>query len=563
MALQGDGNGIVTIPQATATGDFSIIFDSVTLSVGTDIIIGDNAVNNQFVAVFSGSDVGARVQGFNVAPNYNGSLGEVIKLEVNRVGNTVSTLVDDVVTGTVNVDAGTQFSLNTFFAYNSGSLKGNMLLGGVVTMVGFGSTRTYNTEGSGTTLIDTTSGQNGTLSGFATGGFTAPTGGISITSVVDDQSIKRDENNQALFTIAGDITGAATTVEYRLDSGSWLTLDASPTATFTGTVIVTDEQDVSVRLSNNTGTTDTVSRLKAAFVIDIGPAQSNGVSRLFSTQALTVSAGKPTPAMYKGGVFSVMTDPTNFDGSVTNGSIWVHVAKAYSDAGIPVCFVNVAVAGTLLSAWQPSGANHDRIVNSAADTGGISILISLIGESDASAGTSKATFKSQYLSSVSPINATFNCPVYAVYFPVGTNTGTTTNVNIIREAYNELIADNNYINDGGDLSVIDISAAADPLNDDLHIRTDADAVTAGNIIYTALTAIFSTFNMTATNTPDGSYSFDLYNDDTKALIETKNITFSGGAASEVISVDVATSVLAFTKGANPTVTGMAYIGVTE
>ena len=53
MALQGDGNGIVTISQATATGDFSVVFSSIALSAGTDIVLGDNTTSGDFIAVFS------------------------------------------------------------------------------------------------------------------------------------------------------------------------------------------------------------------------------------------------------------------------------------------------------------------------------------------------------------------------------------------------------------------------------------------------------------------------------------------------------------------------------
>ena len=566
MALQGDGNGVVTIPSASTTGGFSVVFSSVTLSGGTEIIIGDNSANNQFVAIFTGSEVGARVDGFNITPNYDGALGEIVKVELTRAGNDVTMLVDDVITGSISVDPGTTFSLDAFFAYNSGTLIGTMLLSGTCSMVGFGAERSYDFNGTGSTLVDTISGQNGTLSGFNTGGFTpqTPSDTISITSVVDDQSIKRDISNQATFTIAGDIVGTATSVEYQLDSGSWLTLDAAPTTTFSGTVVVTDEQDVSVRYSNNIAVTDTVLRLKAALVIAIGPAQSNGLSRLFSTQPLSVTAGKPTPSMYKEGVFSAMEDPTSFDPSVTNGSIWIHVAKAYSDAGVPVCFANVAVPGTMLSVWQPLSVNHNRIVDAGNGLGGISILMTLIGESDASAGTSKTTFKSEYLSAVSDINTAFNCPVYAVYFPVGANTGTTPNVNTIRLAYDELISENAYINDGGDLAVIDISVAADPaVNDDLHIRNDTDAVTAGNIIYAALLAVYSDLNMTGTGTPDGSYSMVAWDLSDNSAVFNGNVTFLNGDATINLPVIIGADVLAFTPGANSPVTGIAYDGVTE
>jgi hypothetical protein len=73
----------------------------------------------------------------------------------------------------------------------------------------------------------------------------------------------------------------------------------------------------------------------------------------------------------------------------------------------------------------------------------------------------------------------------------------------------------------------------------------------------------STLNMADTNTPDGTYSADIYNNDTKTLIETRDITFSGGNASETIPLGTGTKALVFIEGANPPVTGLAYLGVTE
>jgi hypothetical protein len=73
----------------------------------------------------------------------------------------------------------------------------------------------------------------------------------------------------------------------------------------------------------------------------------------------------------------------------------------------------------------------------------------------------------------------------------------------------------------------------------------------------------SILNMVGTNAPDGTYSSDIYNNDTKTLIETRDIAFSGGDASEAIPLDVGSEVLVFIEGDNPPVTGLAYIGVTE
>jgi len=76
-------------------------------------------------------------------------------------------------------------------------------------------------------------------------------------------------------------------------------------------------------------------------------------------------------------------------------------------------------------------------------------------------------------------------------------------------------------------------------------------------------AVTSTLNLIDTGAPDGTYSADIYNNDTKTLIETRDITFSGGDASETIPLDIGAEVLVLIEGSNPPVTGIAYIGVTE
>ena len=565
MALQGDGNGIVTIPNATATGDFSLIFSALEITdpANAEIVIGISSDNNNFVACFAGADIYPRINGSNISPQYNGTSGQIIKYEVSRVGTTVSTYADDVLVGS-ETNSGS-FTLDRIFTYNSGLFKYTGLLSGTCTMTGFtgAGTRTYDFEGSGTTLVDTTSGENGTLSGFTTGGFTTGTNEITITSVVDHQSKQRDGSSQAVFTIAGAITGTATAVEYQLDSGPWAVLDASPTTTYTGNVTITNEQSVSVRFSNDVGTTATVNKLKAAACIVIAPAQSNAVSRIDNAQTFTIDSGKPTPAMHLNGAFSALADPTGEDWNGSDdGSLWPYIAKQYSDAGIPVCIGNVAEGGTSILSWAKGGALFDRIIEFATATDGLEFAISLIGETDASAGTSTADFKTRFLDVATDINTDYGCYIYAVYFPVGSSTGTTINVNNIRTAYDELIAENEFINFGGDLSVIDISSATDPANDNLHIKLDADATTASAIIYTALTAVFSSLSLTITGIPDGSYITVLDQED-GTRIQRQSETYSSESLVVSLPVAAGTRVKGYVDdGSDPSTNGAYIEGVT-
>lgn len=128
---------------------------------------------------------------------------------------------------------------------------------------------------------------------------------------------------------------------------------------------------------------------------------------------------------------------------------------------------------------------------------------------------------------VADINANYGCDTYAVYFPVGTSTGTTENVNAIRGAYDELVAENNFIKFGGDLSVIDISSASGA--DNLHLKTDAQMTEGANIIYSAISGALSTLTITATGIPDGIYNTVLVNSSNE-IVHAGNVTYSSGQA---------------------------------
>ena len=489
MALKGDETGSVALGTRVATGDFSVLFSSVTLTdpVNPEIIIGDSSSANSYLAIFTGAIMSGRAAGTTIAPGYDGVSGESIKIEMFRIGGTGGLRVNNVLlNNAVGVGAVT---LDSLFSFNGGSLIGGMLLSGTLSMTGFsGGDSLYNFEGSGTTLVDSISGVDGTLSGFTTGGFTEVVNGISIESVVEGQPRQRDENNQAVFPIGGPLTGEApTTISYSFDEVNWSVLDSSPDPTsYLGSVTVTGEQIVYVRRDDDTDVTDSI-LLKAAPCIGIAPAQSNGVSTIINAQPITIGAGKPTPVMYKNGTFSDLADPTGINLSPGSlGSLWPYIAEKYSDLGIPICLGNVALSSSTIASWDPALANYAKLVEFAADCGGLEYVISIIGETDSFNGTSKTAFKAAFLTTAQYTFDTYGAKTHVVYFPVGLNTGTTPNVNTIREAYDELIAENDFIVFAGDLAVINISSASNPLNDDLHIRLDPDATIASEIIWNEL-----------------------------------------------------------------------------
>ena len=560
MALQGDGNGIVTIPLWTATGDFSITgeFEKATV---TEIFLGYDTGGSDYLGLINNNTVSLIIDGasesISAVPN------GIVAFTLSRTGSLVSY---DFAGVTGSYTAVGVWNLDRFLTYNNGSLKYRRKLSGLWTMIGgAGGTRTYNMEGSGLTLVDTTSAQNGTLSGFTTGGFTTPAASITITSVVDNQFIKEDVNHQAVFSISGGITGTPpTSVEYQLDGDSWQVLDASPTASgYSGVVTVTKEQDLSVRFNNDTGVTATVSKLKAAFVIAAW-GQSNEQGAGVNNQSLTVDSGKPTPAMYVQGVYSSLVDPTNFAGSSPAGSTWPRIAKQFSDAGVVLGIANVAEGGSAISAWSSIGMNFNRIKEFATAVGGLSLAVSIIGESDANMGTETAAFKTGYLNPATELNTLYGVDVFATYFPVGTSTGTTENVNKIRAAYDALILENSFVKFGGDLSVIDISSGTNPQNDNLHLKLDADLTTGANIRYEAFTFVESTITLSITGIPDGTFLTTLITADRPStLIESVDRVYSGGSSTFSVNVPASTQMYGVVRdNLDPSTDGAAINAVT-
>ena len=161
MALQGDGNGIVTFPTVSLAGDFSIT-GTFTYVDATQIIVGNATAGSDYIACFSGGDVNARI-GSGTTPNITGLIaGQAYSFTLSRAGTLVTFTIDGI--GSVNDSNSATFTLGTFFAYNNGSLKyggrlsGNWVIEDTGTVI-----RTYNfeqPEGS-TTLPDGTNGQTG------------------------------------------------------------------------------------------------------------------------------------------------------------------------------------------------------------------------------------------------------------------------------------------------------------------------------------------------------------------------------------------------------------------
>lgn len=382
---------------------------------------------------------------------------------------------------------------------------------------------------------------------------------IAITSIGDYECLQRDGSSQATFTVAGTISGTATTVEYQLDVGAWVLLDASPTTTFTGNVTVTNQQDISVRFSNDVGVTDSVLKITAAACIAAW-GQSNEAGRGTNNQTLTVGGGNPTPIVYKSGSFSELTDPVGTDGSAA-GSTWPRIAQQYSDDGIPICVGNVAVGGTLLATWQPATANYIKVTDFADAMGGLEFSTCVIGESDSLAGTLQATIETEMGAIIDALFAAYGTDNFIADIPFGDN-GLGWTDTIVRAAYNNVIASNANALFGGDLAVIDIDVTTTAGNDGTHLKSDADLTTAGNIRYNALTAISSTLNLTVTGIPDGSF-MTVLDDEAGVRLQRQSETYTSESLSVLLSVAAGTRIKGYVDdAANPSTDGAYLEGVT-
>jgi hypothetical protein len=347
--------------------------------------------------------------------------------------------------------------------------------------------------------------------------------GLTINSLSDYNAKPRDANGNAVFTVSGECPDPTSAVEYSLDETTWLTLDATPSAgTYTGDVTVNGQQNIFVRSADDNQLGASVTGITSAMSIVLW-GQSGCDGRGINNQG--VATGAIVPLMYKGGAITQMADPTGITGD-SAGSLWPLVVKYFIDQGIPVVMANVAQGGTTVSQWQPSTSLNNRIVDFATNFGAPELAISIIGETDSN-GTTKATFKSEYLNIVQTLNTNYGTECYAVKFPVGSSTSTATQSEI-REAYDELIAENEFIKFGGDLSVIDIDTGTG--HDSLHLKTDEHLAEGDAIIRAALAGLVSEITLDI-GAPDGNYHLYLTqgNQGSVSKVYDGAATFSGGS----------------------------------
>ena len=340
-------------------------------------------------------------------------------------------------------------------------------------------------------------------------------------------------------------------------------MDASPNGTsFSGSVIVSGAKDITVRISDDTASTSTVTGISAT-KYNIGFwGQSNEVSRNANLNTIVVGTGNPTPLKFtpENGLYSIASDPTGMGGGVVGGSTASWIAQRYSDDGDLVGIVNVAEGGTTLLQWQKGSATgyYNRITNAASSVGGFSLFTCIIGETDAGNGTTTADAITRMTAICQDLKNDFGADTYLSYFVDASGTGTPENILKIRNAYDSVIANNDFAKFGGDTGVIDT-------NGNIHMTTVAQFEELSQLRYDAQRTGLSpssTLNLSITGIPLGTFETVLSANGAEIIRE--NITYSEGALSLPLSVEVGTTIKGYVNDADdPSVNGAYLEGITE
>lgn len=566
MAFQFDGNGYIDFPQwGSGTGDFSITGSFIYETSSFQAILGDKSGSTFILYSDASNTLKLKISstviltGFVVGVEYPFTIsrsGAIVTISCNGQSPTLSY-------------NGVNIPFSQFSGY--GASQASKFTGKLTSEWLFtddqGVVRTYDFNqpiGTGN-LPDTTSGFNGSLVGFTTGDFDG-TGSDSIvlTSVTDGDFFNRDNlQNQRLITLSGNNIGSTpTSVEYSLDYGDWLTLDASPTTTFSGNVTVQNKQFLQVR-GVGSNTISSVLTLTVGLSIVAG-WQSNEQGYGINTQSVNNGASSQTPLMYNGSNIVTLLDPvaTVAGSGGAGGSTWARIAKQYADSGTIICLYNIAVNGSLISEWQKGGVNYDKILPFVNLVGGLGLFTCIGGENDAQNGITQLNMETQLTQLCSDINTDFGADSYICKFPMKQPAS---NVAVVFAAYDAVIATNSFAKDGGDLSIIDIEIATNNGNDGVHLKQDFDLTTAGNIRYNAQKAGFvtsSTLNIAITGMPLGTFKAVFSANDVE--VYRGQTTFTAGNLTVILPVAIGTTIKGYVDDSlSPSVNASYLEGITS
>lgn len=350
-----------------------------------------------------------------------------------------------------------------------------------------------------TSFVDST-GKTWTLHGDAS--IVTDTGFI-MSSPKSYQVHQRDADNQAIVTIAGTYTGTPTTIEYRLNGGSWATLVDSPSGgSFSQTVTLTGiaKYDIDVRFSNDTGTTASITNVGVGDVI-VQAGQSNMSGRGTNNQTYAKTPTGVFAALFQNSnswaelsdpydSINAQVDAVSLDNTTPAGSVVPLIARyCIHNQRVPVAFVPCAMGSTSITEWLPGADHLDRSTLYGSMnyriglTGGAKFAMWWQGETDATAGMSQATYNGHLDTIANALMADRGIKLMPCVMQTISNGATTEQQNAIRNATVEAWTDNANVLVGPDLS--DLTS-----DDTAHLQTDEKLAIAAERWWVAIEAAF-------------------------------------------------------------------------
>jgi hypothetical protein len=232
-----------------------------------------------------------------------------------------------------------------------------------------------------------------------------PAATLTLTTPVAHQLHQRDGlgagAGYADVTITGTYTGSPSGAIEASSGGAYSTIVASPSGgTFAGKLrLEVGNYTLAVRFAGDTGVNDSAANVKVGSKWVVS-GQSNSLNRLTNPQTYTGTANHASKYGASSG-WGVMAEPVEDSGS--GGSFWpLFASHVVTDGGVPCAIVpGPGVGGTSITTWLPAvdpfdtGTNFGLMLTRALESSGedgCEGLVWLLGETDAGAAMSQATF---------------------------------------------------------------------------------------------------------------------------------------------------------------------------
>lgn len=399
---------------------------------------------------------------------------------------------------------------------------------------------------------------------------------------------QRAVSGNANVTISGTYTGAPTTIERNVDSGGWVTADASPSGgTFSDAfTLATGQYSIQYRFSSDATATDTVNFISVGDVF-VAAGQSNISGRGTNNQVFSNSAGGITACLFgNDDNFKQLSDPTDdATGQVDQisndqleapalanptGSWLPRFANEWlANSEIPIGFIPCALGATTVLQWSKTSVDRISALNLYESmgrrinaVGGIKAVLYEQGEQDSNDGiaTTATTYEASLNTLINDINIdfgvdTFIVPLHTITAAGYNGNGTTTGQNAIRQAQINVAASNGNCIIGQSLADMDLSAG-----DGLHFQDDADLNTVGVRMYQSYFG--SELTLSITGVPDGTYQTILHSGTTEVFNGTLAYV-SGAATTPALSVAASTPLTGYVIDNNATpIDGAVIVGTT-